>query len=860
MPAKPQKTALTKGSAKFYTIKSGLDRPKAAPAALKKSLVGIRTSEFHTRHSAPPPPRIPERTISPLFSATPQKSLLSASWNSKLIAIAIFLFPLVVFPWTFSVYEFPKQTFLALITGIGLIAATVQSWRSGAIGLIPRHLFIPLSIAAAAVAAVSAVKSGLLFKGLLGVGGAEALSLLSTVLLVIWALLIFRNGLEAFALSFKTLIVSGSALSAVALLSLFKLNLFGFMSISEFNPAGSVTDAGILAAVTIVLAIGGLMQAPARKAMILYGIALAPPIVLLLGTGFFIPFIVLVAGLAVFIVATLIRGAVPKNPAPLSILIICALLTTVLAIFPVTSFVQTPVEIGPAHAETWSIVKQTLGRNPLAGSGPATFRADYLRFRSLPVLQTPFWNISFDWGSSAALTALATLGWVGSGLLFFAVLSVIGWYGWHILTARHFKKYSAPEQLEESLHYPDQQTAAHFNPDQSPKNDKEKTAAPVYLALLSAGAAFIAAAWLAPLPLALQFFLATILGLMLAVSAKPFVFRKDAPDESGSWYPASKTSISRSLAGAFIVAAVLGLFLIQSLRTAAEALAVSAVKDAQSDITASQIRLEKAVNLTPYNSNYLRLLSEARNSILRKRFAQAAENQEAELTVQEVRNLLDGVLAPAHKTAVIAPGEAVNWVTLGNIYLSAAPLVKDAAKEAAEKFSKALELSPADPSILVNLSIAQSLSARSMTGDDAGALLDSAEKNLRSALALRPAYALAHLELARLLTAKGAADEALAAYRQAQSLMEDNAAFRYEIGIYLLENNRLPEAQLELEQAVRAAPNFSNARWFLAQIYEEQKNITAAIEQLASILELNPESETAQTRLAELQGKLEEPL
>ena len=64
---------------------------------------------------------------------------------------------------------------------------------------------------------------------------------------------------------------------------------------------------------------------------------------------------------------------------------------------------------------------------------------------------------------------------------------------------------------------------------------------------------------------------------------------------------------------------------------------------------------------------------------------------------------------------------------------------------------------------------------------------------------------------------------------------------------------RKDKALNELQRAVLLSPDFANARWYLALIYEERSNFDSAIEQLEKIINIEANKENA-----EVAAKLEQ--
>jgi len=56
------------------------------------------------------------------------------------------------------------------------------------------------------------------------------------------------------------------------------------------------------------------------------------------------------------------------------------------------------------------------------------------------------------------------------------------------------------------------------------------------------------------------------------------------------------------------------------------------------------------------------------------------------------------------------------------------------------------------------------------------------------------------------------------------------------------------------EHVVALVPTYSNARWFLASIYELDGEIDKAVEQVQEVLALNPDNQLVAQRLEQLQS------
>jgi len=722
------------------------------------------------------------------------------SWRCYLTAAVIFLFPFIVFPWSASLHEFSKQTFLALLVGAGLLLVLWHMRRQGSFDLLPRHLVLPLGFLALIVTLVGIGRSQFPYLYFFGSGGSEGASWFTLFLLASWLLLTFHAGRETSRLPYLALLWSGSILSLITLISLWGFNVYGAWAAPGFNPASTTTIVSLLAVATLILGLGRFLEASASRTrwfLLLLGL---PPAVLLLGTGFRVAWIVTAVGLGVL---ALLRVKSKKAISP--VILVAFLIALILAVKPFISFLRTPIEVGPSYGETVSILKAALAEHKLLGTGAASFGLEYLRFRSLPILQTPFWNLAFDWGYSGVLTLLVHHGLVGSALLLIVVVSVLCMAFWKACKTREAQSYLP--------------------------------------ALTATGVALFVGAFLAPTTLSFSFFFVTILGLILASTTRPW---------SAPFTGASRLGPSLGITLLIIVAC--GVLIIQGMRGISEAVIAQGVRIAAADLARGEQRIVLGTRLDPLQDGALRTLSEVRRLRLRELLNQPAPQEDQQAALQRLRDLADGTLNAARRATALAPGVAANWAIFGNAYLDIASFTQGASSAAVEAFEKALALSPSDPMLLVNLGVSRALAAQGIDGEEGTRLNSSAQEALEQAAKLRPALPLAHLELARFYGQKKQIEEALTAYRNAEVILPQDPALRYEVGLLLFGNDRKEEAARELEAAVKLAPNFSNARWYLAQIYEEAGNTTGAIEQIQKVIELNPENQQAKDRLSALQA------
>jgi len=138
---------------------------------------------------------------------------------------------------------------------------------------------------------------------------------------------------------------------------------------------------------------------------------------------------------------------------------------------------------------------------------------------------------------------------------------------------------------------------------------------------------------------------------------------------------------------------------------------------------------------------------------------------------------------------------------------------------------------------------------------------DEAEASLRLAIALKPDYAEAHINLGATLQKLRRLDEAEASYTQAIALMPDLAEARNNLGGTLQELGRLDEAEASYRQAIALKPGLADAHNNLGATLYELGRLDEAEASYRQAIELKPNFAEAHSGLGntlrEL-GRLEE--
>lgn len=173
--------------------------------------------------------------------------------------------------------------------------------------------------------------------------------------------------------------------------------------------------------------------------------------------------------------------------------------------------------------------------------------------------------------------------------------------------------------------------------------------------------------------------------------------------------------------------------------------------------------------------------------------------------------------APLRRAIALAPGEPMQWGTLGWVLWQ-----QDKGAEARADLEHAIALDPELPELQNNVA-----NVEWGTGDQA-----AAEQHFREALRIEPGVAEWRLNLARVLATRGEIPEARFQFEQAIRLKPQSAEARLDYGRLLADRRELAAAIRQLEAAVRLQPDLWRAHFELAMALGQSGEVGAAREQL----------------------------
>jgi len=189
----------------------------------------------------------------------------------------------------------------------------------------------------------------------------------------------------------------------------------------------------------------------------------------------------------------------------------------------------------------------------------------------------------------------------------------------------------------------------------------------------------------------------------------------------------------------------------------------------------------------------------------------------------------------------LSKNRVATWETLGAVYrdITFAP---GALEWGIRSFKVALSLEPANPVLYTELGKLQVAKEE----------FEEARKQFEAALAFKPDYIEADLELALLKEKEGDVAGALLLFRDITLRYSLNTESTFQLGRLLYNAGKIEEAIAEFERVLKTAPNHSNALFALGVAFKEQGEDAKAIEQFERVLRLNPKNEAVRERLQEL--------
>mgnify|MGYP001573076982 CR=1 FL=1 len=764
-------------------------------------------------------------------------------WASYLL---FFLVPVFFLPWTTSVLENNKQLLFVVLTGVGLLAWLGQmvmskefSFKSGWLNLIPGLYFV-----AVLVASITSLAG---YQTWVGQASQEYASFLSaTMFVVLFYVLLNTAGNTIMQRNILIALFLSAALTGlVTLLGMFGLAHlpFAFAQSNGFNTVGTMN--GFVSFMSVMMFVGLAMWLVSQQGRdrvipldwlgtflrVLIVFVTVVNLVGLVALDFWVFWLINIIGVLLLGTFVFIQSQEFPNPRRFAFPLIVLLVSVLFLFLSTPLHLKLPVVVSPSYGTSWDITKQALSSstsNLLFGTGPGTYLYDYLSYKPVSVNTSQFWSLRFDRAKSELLTTTATLGVVGTllwlALMVWVAIKAVGrlvferdheewkmtyviFIGWSILLLTH-------------LLY-----SSNFT---------------------------------------MSFLLWGFTGL-LASQVMLKVWKSD-------FSVSPRLGLGASFAFAIVSVAVLGSLFITGSRFAAEAAFAKAVEiDKAEDGTIDEViaQLSRAVAFNGLSDEYQRNFSSA--YLIKARELIVATAGEEERTPEETQSIVDAVTASinaAARSTTIEPNSVSNWMVRGSIYRDLMSFAQGAEDLAAQSFQNTIQLEPKNPTHQTNLgrvylTVAdrarnlKSAQDEELAAQAAGQeiqLLAGAEQAFLSAIGLKSDYLPAHYYLAATYERQGKLEQAAARLVALRNNNPADIGLAFQLSQMLIRLQRYDIATQELERIVGLSPNYSNALWYLASMYEVAGDQDKAIDVVEKVVDLNPENEVARSRLERLEA------
>src|SRR3989339_2210186 len=762
------------------------------------------------------------------------------------IYLLFFLVPVFFLPWTTSVLEHNKQLLFVILTGVGFLAWLGQMvmskqflFKSGWLNLIPGLYFVAVLIAS------STSLAG--YQTWVGQASAEYTSFLSLTLFVVLFYMLLNTAADTLMQRnvLVALFLSAALSGLMNLLGMFNLlHLpFAFAQSNGFNTVGTMN--GFVSFMSVVMFVGlamWLVSQQGRDRVIPLGgfgafmralivIVTVVNLIGLIALDFWVFWLINIVGVLLLGTFVFIQSQEFPNPRRFALPLVVLFVSVFLMFLPTPLQLDLPVVVSPSYGTSLDITKQALGSstsNLLFGTGPGTYLYDYLAYKPATVNASQFWSLRFDRAKSELVTSVATMGVVGSVL--WLVLMV--WVAIKAIGRLVFER------------------------------DHEEWKM-TYVVFMGWSILFLTYV-LYSFNFTLQFLLWGFTGLL----ASQVILKVWKSDFSQS----PRLGLVTSFAFAVVGVGVLVSLFVTGSRYAAEvafAKAVSIDKTEGRAIEDVIAQLNRAVKFNSLSDVYQRNLSSAYLIQARELIASSASDQ-TERTADQTQQIVEVVsasVAAAARASQIEPNAVSNWVIRGSIYRDLMSFAQGSENLAAQSFLNAIQLEPVNPIHRTNLGrvylivadrartlkSAEDPELAKQAADQEAALLTSAEQAFTQAVQLKSDYLPAHYYLAATYERQGKLDQATARLVALRNNNPADIGLSFQLSQMLIRLQKYDVAQQELERIVQLSPNYSNALWYLASMYEISGDQEKAIETIKHVVELNPENKTAQARLDRLE-------
>lgn len=746
-----------------------------------------------------------------------------------LIVLTAFSIPLMFCFRLNDAFELPKQLLLVVAA---TVIVTIWIWRAilakefrwvPSWALAWWALFVVVSIASAAFSVYAR-------SSWLGDHGQEWGSVLTMASVFVVGLVMVQELDERqWRRVLSALIVASGIASSLFLLGLAQIYVLPWKETSTqlFTPVGDVVATAMIAAVSLILAsaqffvIGLEAKHESRLRQfhsMLYSIVLVVIIAVSLGVLAVVGLkplwvVVLVSELLTYMVIVGRANELAKTNRWVAVFAIVIVALFFLFV-PSRWIPQIPPFVFMGWRESVHVVQESVKASPVLGSGPSTFSIDVSKFHSAQALRETF-GISFDRARSTPLTQLANLG-------------VAGMLVWLVLMAGYIFRLAVVTLLR-----------------------KEPSHRWLMLMTITSGwAAALATEAVFPATLTTHVFFWMLTAGMIWVLS-PLTPRVVLLEHS---HRVRIALVSLCCVLALLIPVVSWGSYQRSRADQAFAHSLGST----GSLDERRIAIREALDRVPSDDVYYR---QAGILELAKFQEVASTVKDPEERIRQLRVLARDTIVLARSATQLNSKSVANWQALAGIYQQLSTSVEGAEDEALQSLEQLRAIEPNNPVHFTDTaSIYISRGDREQAkGDTANkqvvtnAFID-AEELLQKALVLDPEFAPAHFQSAVIAERRGKLPEAIASVETLSRNRPQDLPLHLQLGALYLKNNQKDLAEKVWNAIVSVKADYANARWYLANLYEEEKRYDDALVQLEEILKTNNDNPQLVKRIEELKN------
>ncbi|MFZ2300223.1 MAG: tetratricopeptide repeat protein [Candidatus Moraniibacteriota bacterium] len=756
--------------------------------------------------------------------ASKTAKMLDAVVSVTLVAL-FFGLPLFFTGLTFQGIAFEKQIYFYFWLLIGVVAWASKGVITGEMRIRRTPLDIPILLfwLFYVLAAFFSVDRWHSFWGFFGDPSRGIISVTALVLAYYFLLSHFTP--KRFSWMFWSFLCSGFLVTVWSFLVVMKLRFLpaAWEKFAPMSLIGTISTLGIFLGTLVPLFLTALfilwkddsLKKVSRTILTTFVfIALALALYLLLALYPFISWIVVLVGLGFFIVyvlAQIVRPAEQWTWVPMVVFVL------VLAFLMIgknnLTRAQLPVEVTPNTNLSWQIAKDTLKEHFLVGVGPANYGYAFSMFRSQEYNLNTLYTLRFYQGTGLFFEMLPTVGAVGTVLFLVLWLSFIS-VGLYLLT---YEK----------------------------QRNKIRS-----LGLWSAAVMFFVASFVAAVngPL-------LIIGTLLAALALGVVLWESGSEERYlqlSLKAAPKFALALAFIFMVVSAGVAFLFVFMGKVFVADVYAGKAISLSTAGPNRDSANLLlRAIGSYPQEGRYYTRLGQEYMALANIEAGKGEQDRSVDAITFYVRE----AIAAGEQGRRLMPNDVLATESLGLLYENAGLYANDALPKAEELYGRSLELEPHNPLYVLKLGQIKKLSGDAKPeGAERDGFYKEARDLFQRSIVEKADLAVAHYNLAVVLSRLKESDQAIASAEEALRIDRNNLNYQYNLGVlYQLRDGEgdMDRAEAAFKNILGTNEKLIDVRLSLGLLYEKEGKRDAAVAEYEKILDILPddtEGNVKQTR------------